>query len=161
MIRLLVAELLAAAPLALLAACSRPSADPSFAADWSAWHARRLERLRVPDGWLALSGLHWLTPGENRLPGLPGVFLLEGDRVTLVAASADGYTLDGAPVTRRALEILKSIAIGEYKPPEDREAAGLVPEPASPDETSASEPEASASSEPATDGSAAEPHAEQ
>lgn len=64
-------------------------------------------------------------------------------------------------LTRRALEILKSIAIGEYKPPEDREAAGLVPEPASPDETGASEPEASASSEPATDGSAAEPHAEQ
>ncbi|HEY5901733.1 MAG TPA: hypothetical protein VIU39_04215, partial [Anaerolineales bacterium] len=64
-------------------------------------------------------------------------------------------------LTRRALEILKSIAIGEYKPPEDREAAGVVPEPASPDETGASEPEASASSEPATDGSAAEPHAEQ
>ena len=64
-------------------------------------------------------------------------------------------------LTRRALEILKSIAIGEYKPPEDREAAGVVPEPASPDETGASEPEVSASSEPATDGSAAEPHAEQ
>jgi uncharacterized protein (DUF1684 family) len=104
MIRLLVAELLAAAPLALLAACSHPPADPSFAAEWSAWHARRLERLRTPDGWLALSGLHWLAPGANRIPGLPGTFLLEGDRVTLVASPADGYTLEGAPVARRALE---------------------------------------------------------
>ena len=103
MLRTLLAHLLAAAPVALLAACSRPASDPAFAAEWKAWHERREARLRVPDGWLALAGLHWLAPGENRIPGLPGAFLLEGGQVTLVAAAADGYALDGAPLERRTL----------------------------------------------------------
>jgi uncharacterized protein (DUF1684 family) len=30
------------------------------------WWARRDERLRDPNGWLTLVGLHWLSPGENR-----------------------------------------------------------------------------------------------
>jgi hypothetical protein len=31
-----------------------------------AWRAARDARLRDPDGWLTLVGLHWLAPGENR-----------------------------------------------------------------------------------------------
>jgi len=31
-----------------------------------AWWAARDARLRDPDGWLTLVGLHWLEPGENR-----------------------------------------------------------------------------------------------
>ncbi|MEX0630477.1 MAG: DUF1684 domain-containing protein [Chloroflexota bacterium] len=31
------------------------------------WHAERDARLRSPDGWLALVGLHWLTPGEHEI----------------------------------------------------------------------------------------------
>lgn len=106
MFRPFLVQALAAAPLLLVAACSRTPApaDPAFASTWRAWHDRRLQRLRAPDGWLALSGLHWLAPGENRIAGLPGVFLLERDRVTLVASAADGYTLGGAPIERRVLE---------------------------------------------------------
>jgi uncharacterized protein (DUF1684 family) len=105
MLRLLLGPVLVTAPLALLAACSRaPSpSDPAFAAEWKAWHDRREERLRTPDGWLALTGLHWLAPGENRIPGLPGAFVLEGGRVALAASASDGYTLEGAPVERRTL----------------------------------------------------------
>jgi uncharacterized protein len=93
------------AVLVLLAACTRPAppADPAFAAEWKAWHDRREERLRAPDGWLALTALCWLAPGENAVPGLPGVFVLEGGKVTLRASAADGYTLAGAPVTERTL----------------------------------------------------------
>jgi uncharacterized protein (DUF1684 family) len=93
-----IALLLAATPMTLQAA-----APADFAADWKAWHDRRESRLRAPDGWLALVGLHWLKPGANRIDGLPGVFALEGGRVTLSAAAGDGYQLDGAPVTARAL----------------------------------------------------------
>ena len=104
MLRLLLVHALAALPLALLGACSRSSpADPAFAADWKAWHDRREARLRVPDGWLALSGLHWLAPGENRVPDLPGAFLLVDGRVTLVAAAGDGNPLEGARGERRTL----------------------------------------------------------
>jgi hypothetical protein len=36
-----------------------------------AWWAARDARLRDPDGWLTLVGLHWLEPGENRFGSDP------------------------------------------------------------------------------------------
>jgi hypothetical protein len=39
--------------------------DDAYLADVERWHAERAARLRSPDGWLALVGLHWLTPGEH------------------------------------------------------------------------------------------------
>jgi uncharacterized protein (DUF1684 family) len=93
-------------PLALLAAAlpmTILAASPDFAADWKAWHDRREARLRAPDGWLALVGLHWLSPGQNWVEGLPGVFTLAGGRVAIAAEAQDGYLLDGSPVTARTL----------------------------------------------------------
>lgn len=37
-----------------------------------AWRAAREARLRDPDGWLALVGLHWLEPGANSFGSDPG-----------------------------------------------------------------------------------------
>jgi uncharacterized protein (DUF1684 family) len=37
----------------------------------AAWRADRDERLRSPDGWLTLVGLHWLVPGENHVGAHP------------------------------------------------------------------------------------------
>ncbi len=92
--------------VAVALACSRassPPVDPAFAADWKAWHDAREARLRAPDGWLALAGLHWLADGPNTIPGLPGRFVLERGSVTLRAAAEDGYVADGQPVTERTL----------------------------------------------------------
>jgi uncharacterized protein (DUF1684 family) len=50
-----------------------------------------------------VTGLHWLEPGENRVPGLPGVFDVRDGQVTLAARREDGWTIGGAPVERRAL----------------------------------------------------------
>lgn len=36
-----------------------------------AWRADRDARLRSPDGWLTLVGLHWLAPGENHVGAHP------------------------------------------------------------------------------------------
>lgn len=36
-----------------------------------AWRAARDARLRDPDGWLTLVGLHWLEPGENSFGSAP------------------------------------------------------------------------------------------
>lgn len=36
-----------------------------------AWRAAREARLRDPDGWLTLVGLHWLAPGENTFGSAP------------------------------------------------------------------------------------------
>jgi uncharacterized protein (DUF1684 family) len=75
--------------------------DPEAA--WNEWRARRDARLRAPDGWLALVGLHWLQEGENRVEGLPGVFAVRGQEATLRATAEDGWRLGGAPVTERVL----------------------------------------------------------
>ena len=99
------AHLRLAAIAAVLPMTTSAAPPPDFAAEWKAWHERREARLRAPDGWLALVGLHWLAPGENRVEGLPGVFTLADGRVALTAGPGDGYRLDGAdaPVVARAL----------------------------------------------------------
>lgn len=43
------------------------SADPAHRAEIEKWRARRIERLTSDDGWLAVVGLFWLEPGENRV----------------------------------------------------------------------------------------------
>lgn len=40
-------------------------------AEVEAWRAARAARLRTREGWLALIGLHWLTPGENHVGAHP------------------------------------------------------------------------------------------
>lgn len=77
--------------------------DDGGRAGWEAWRAERIERLRAERGWLSLTGLHWLEPGVNRVPGLPGVFEFQDGRASIVARRADGWSIDGAPVERRAL----------------------------------------------------------
>lgn len=88
-----------------------------------AMRARREERLREPEGWLTLVGLHWLHEGDNRVGGDPagevplapadgaavpwtvGWISVDDDRVSLRpgsdASGGDGaqLTVDGAPVT--------------------------------------------------------------
>ncbi len=96
------ASLLSLATLALAgAALAAPPED--FAAEWKSWQARRLTTLKKPYGWLALTGLHWLKPGANRIPGLPGTFELKDGEVTLVAALEDGWSVGGKLQTRRLL----------------------------------------------------------
>jgi uncharacterized protein (DUF1684 family) len=82
-------------------ALAAPSED--FAAEWKSWHARRVTMLKKPYGWLALTGLHWLKPGLNRVPGLPGAFELKDETVSLVASLEDGWSVGGKLVARRAL----------------------------------------------------------
>lgn len=117
-------RLSALALAAAFAGCPRPAPpDPAFAAEWQRWHEGRVARLKVEDGWLALSGLHWLEPGENRVPGLPGLFRVEGGAVTLEAAPADGWLFAGQPVTRRRLQSDASGAPDKLKLPPGRTAA--------------------------------------
>lgn len=86
-------------------------------AEWEAgvdqWHARRIERLRAPDGWLSLVALEWIEEGENRIgsaidaavhlpePAPPelGVMTLAGGVVTLVPAAGIAVSVDGVPLT--------------------------------------------------------------
>jgi uncharacterized protein (DUF1684 family) len=65
--------------------------DAAVRASWSARDAR----LRDPDGWLTLVGLHWVSPGENRFGADPGnQIVLRGDGVPPLAGSL--WLTDGA-----------------------------------------------------------------
>lgn len=80
-----------------------------FAAATDAWHAKRLENLTAPDGWLSLVALEWLEPGPNRVGNAPdaqvhyagfpaahvATFVLYG--ATVRCEPAPGVALEGLP----------------------------------------------------------------
>jgi uncharacterized protein len=74
--------------LCAVASCSRApaSVDPAYRSEIEAWRAERLERLTAPDGWLTLTGLYWLEPGENRFgSAADGAIVLPDDSVPEIA----------------------------------------------------------------------------
>lgn len=77
-----------------------------------AWRQQRLARLRSDEGWLVVAGLFWLEPGKNSFgsaadntvvlpahsaPAHAGHFVMEGTKVTLVAAPGVALTVNGKP----------------------------------------------------------------
>jgi hypothetical protein len=59
------------------------------------WWAQRDDRLRDPNGWLTLVGLHWLAPGENRFGAdASNAIVLSGHDVPAHAGSL--WLRDGA-----------------------------------------------------------------
>jgi uncharacterized protein (DUF1684 family) len=115
----LVSALLAA--LAALAGCGKraPAVNPAYQGEIESWRAARLAALTAEDGWLTVTGLYWLEPGDNPfgaapgntvvLPGkgvppVAGVFELRRDGTVVVhPREGAGVTLDGAPPPNRAL----------------------------------------------------------
>jgi uncharacterized protein (DUF1684 family) len=94
-----------------------PSVDAAYAAEIAAFRAEREGRLRAPDGWLTLAGLHWLEPGESSfgsaednavvlppagVPARAGTFVLQDGKVTLRPV-AGAVLLDGEPAAERLL----------------------------------------------------------
>ena len=87
----------------------------AYLAEVERWHAERDRRLRSPDGWLTLVGLHWLTPGEHELgqhpsnavrlsgrgvPPLAGHLLVTDDLEASVRPHHEAaLTHDGVPIT--------------------------------------------------------------
>lgn len=63
------------------------------------WRAARESRLRDPDGWLTLIGLHWLVPGKNTLGSAPDNDLVI--RSAHVPAHAGTLVLSGETVRLR------------------------------------------------------------
>jgi uncharacterized protein (DUF1684 family) len=68
-----------------------------------AWRTARDARLRDPDGWLTLIGLHWLTPGENRIGSDPDNDLVV--RSSHVPSHAGSLVLVGGSVVLRRDEM--------------------------------------------------------
>jgi uncharacterized protein (DUF1684 family) len=89
--------------------------NDKYLAEVAQWHAERDRRLRSPEGWLALVGLHWLSPGEHEfgqhpsnairltgrdVPPLAGHLLVTDDLQARVRPHHEAaLTHDGIPIT--------------------------------------------------------------
>jgi uncharacterized protein len=70
----------------------------TFAADWETWHRQHEEVRADPHGFLAITGLHWLTAEPQRVPGAPGEWWTGPDGVVVRLAEDESLLVDGLPV---------------------------------------------------------------
>jgi len=103
-------------------ACSEApiEVDPTYAAELEAERSQRLARLTAEDGWLSLTGLYWLEPGENRFgsaedgavvlpdPSVPDIagLLVVGPNSEVIALGEEGagVEINGEPLTEAVLK---------------------------------------------------------
>jgi uncharacterized protein (DUF1684 family) len=118
---LLVKAGLVAAALGCSPAAESPSAGDAAVheSEILAFRQAREQRLRTPDGWLTLVGLHWLREGRNpfgsdpeshvilpegKAPALAGAFVVEGGRVRVEVAPGVPVTHEGRSVASLELQ---------------------------------------------------------
>jgi uncharacterized protein (DUF1684 family) len=80
----------------------------------NAWHAKRIEDVKAPNGWVNLVGLYWLEPGINlfgssdqnnivfpkgTLPDRAGYFLVKDNMVSIFPDKEVTILSNGAPLT--------------------------------------------------------------
>lgn len=100
---------------------TKPPVAKTYADSIDEWHVRRVERLTAPMGWLSVSGLWWLEPGQNPFgadstnaivlpPGLParaGSFVLDRvngvEIVRLVPRPEADVRVEGEPAGKMVL----------------------------------------------------------
>jgi uncharacterized protein (DUF1684 family) len=70
----------------------------TFAADWTRWHRQHEGKLADPHGFLAITGLHWLSGEPRRFAGAPGAWSTGEDGVTVVLDDTEELIVDGTPV---------------------------------------------------------------
>ena len=88
----------------------------AYTAEIEAWRAKRVERLKAPNGWLSLIGLHWLKEGKNTVgtdkgndivlaagPAHLGVVTLSKGHATLELDPKANATIDGKAAQKAEL----------------------------------------------------------
>jgi uncharacterized protein (DUF1684 family) len=72
--------------------------DRAFTDEWRAWHEQHEVRRADPHGFLAITGLHWLTEEPQRLAGAPGEWWTGPSGPVVRLADGEELVVDGAPV---------------------------------------------------------------
>lgn len=78
---------------------------------WERFRAGRNSALAAPHGWLTLTAFHWLPESPAALPGIPGLWSVQGTTAHLTATAADhlmmlenGEAVDGTVTAELADE---------------------------------------------------------
>ncbi|MCX0273419.1 hypothetical protein NLM24_22540 [Nocardia zapadnayensis] len=69
--------------------------NDTFLADWQDWHRQQEARLADPHGFLAVTGLHWLTATPQRFSDAPGSWSTGTDGVTVVLDEDEELVIGG------------------------------------------------------------------
>jgi uncharacterized protein len=97
-----------------------PAQQPQWQNETDAWRAQHATELQEPDGWLSLTALEWLDPGDTSVGSAPdnkihlplggpdhaGILHLEGSTVTLSPPPSGfpaGLLIDGQPARAQQL----------------------------------------------------------
>jgi len=75
----------------------------SWVAEWEVWHGLREQTLRDPHGFLAVTGLHWLTASPQRFVDVPGAWSHTAEGVVVSLSADEQLVLAGRRLTGRAL----------------------------------------------------------
>lgn len=70
----------------------------TFTADWKTWHALHETTLADPHGFLAITGIHWLSEEPQRFPDVPGAWSSCGGGVRVELRADEELVVDGTPV---------------------------------------------------------------
>jgi uncharacterized protein (DUF1684 family) len=108
--------------------------DEKYREEIASWRQKRLADLKAPDGWLSVTGLYWLRPGEtrlgsdpasdlllpDRLPGSVGTLNLSDGKVEFrpapgVAVTRNGKPFQGGPISSDASEQPDTLALLDVK----------------------------------------------
>jgi len=66
-----------------------------FGRDWEEWHRAHEARRADPHGFLAVTGLHWLSPEPSAIPGLPGSWSTGAEGPTVGLAPGESLQVAG------------------------------------------------------------------
>ncbi|MFT4259119.1 DUF1684 domain-containing protein [Microbacterium sp.] len=69
-----------------------------FAEEWEAWHREHEKRRADPHGFLAVTGLFWLSAEPTEIPGLPGLWSTGEEGPTVELAGDDVLLLGGTVI---------------------------------------------------------------
>jgi uncharacterized protein len=72
--------------------------ETTFAENWTRWHQAHEARLAGPHGFLAITGLHWLSAVPQRFDDAPGAWATGDDGVTVVLGEDEELIVDGTRV---------------------------------------------------------------
>jgi len=100
----------------LMSAKVEESKPTTYEGQIEQWRAQRVERLKAPNGWLSLIGLHWLKEGKNTVgsdksndivlatgPGNLGVVTLTKGRASIALNPKVPTAIDAKPVKNAQL----------------------------------------------------------
>lgn len=70
----------------------------TFATDWQHWHVAHESALAEPHGFLAITGIHWLTDEPQRFPDVPGAWSSGDGGVRVELGADEELIVEGEPI---------------------------------------------------------------